>query len=307
MTSTRLPAAPDGFTHRFKRAGGLRFHYVEGGRDDAPPLVLLAGYPQSSFAWCHVMTELRDDFHIVAIDLPGQGDSDKPLDGYDTETVARRLHDLITELDLGQYYLAAHDVGAWVAFPYAHLFEDEIRALVLMDAGIPGVTLPEHLPSSSDKSYRTWHFPFHAVADLPELLLEGRERPYLEWFFREKTAHPGRCDEEALSEYLRIFTAPGALRAGLAFYRALARSAEQNRSLAEARRLALPVLGLGADQGSIPDLGGALAAFCADIRSETIQDCGHFQPEEQPAAVANVLRRFFDRQLRQSVLDPISG
>ena len=293
MTSTMIPPAPAGFAHRFKRVGGLRFHYVEGGRADAPPLILLAGFPESVFAWRHVMPELRDHYRIRAIDLPGQGDSDKPRDGYDTQTVAKRLHELVAALELDRYFLAAHDVGAWVAFPYAHLFESEIRALVLMDAGIPGVTLPEHLPSSSEVSYKTWHFPFHAVPDLPEILLEGREGPYLEWFFREKTAHPGCYDEEALREYLRIFTAPGGMRAGLAFYRALAQSAKQNRKLAEGRRLVLPVLGLGADQGSIPNLAGALAAFCDDIRSDIIQDCGHFQPEEQPVAVANALRRFF--------------
>lgn len=290
--ATPLPA-PEGFAHRFKRVDGLRFHYVDGGREDAPALIFLAGYPQSSVAWYDVMEQLGDRYRILAIDLPGQGDSDKPVDGYDTETVARRVHGLVRSLGLGRYFLAAHDVGAWVAFPYAHLFEDEIRALVLMDAGIPGVTLPEHLPSDSDKSWKTWHFPFHAVPDLPEILLEGRERPYLEWFFREKTAHPGAFDEAALQEYLRIFTAPGALRAGLAFYRAAGMSAAQNRRLVEARRLSLPVLGLGADQGSIPDLAGALAPFCADIHSAVIADCGHFQPEEQPKAVATALANFF--------------
>lgn len=253
MTTT-LPPPPAGFAHRFKRVEGLRFHYIDGGREDAPALVLLAGYPESNFAWRHVMAALRDSYRIVAIDLPGQGDSDKPLDGYDTETVARRLHGLIETLGLGRYFLAAHDVGAWVAFPYAHLFEDEIRALTLMDAGIPGVTLPEHLPSAADRSWKTWHFPFHALPDLPEILLAGRERPYLDWFFREKTAHPGAYDEAALTEYLRIFTAPGALRAGLAFYRAAGLSATQNKHLAQRRRLSLPVLGLGADQGSIPIL-----------------------------------------------------
>ncbi|WP_349295648.1 alpha/beta hydrolase (plasmid) [Thioclava sp. 'Guangxiensis'] len=296
MTSITLSPAPEGFAHRFKRVDGLRFHYVDGGRKDAPALVLLAGYPQSSFAWRGVMTELRDEYRIVAIDLPGQGDSDKPLDGYDTQTVAQRLHGLIQTLDLGQYFLAAHDVGAWVAFPYAHQFEPEIRALVLMDAGIPGVTLPEHLPSDPDKSWKTWHFPFHAVPDLPEILLEGRELPYLEWFLREKTAHPGAFDEAALKEYLRIFTAPGALRAGLAFYRSAAISARQNKRLGQAQRLSLPVLALGADQGSIPDLSGALAPFCADVHSNIIEECGHFQPEEQPKAVASALLDFFGRR-----------
>lgn len=96
-----------------------------------------------------------------------------------------------------------------------------------------------------------------------------------------------------MAEYLRSFAGPGALRAGLAFYRAMERSAEQNRGFSDMRRLVLPVLGFGADQCSIADFGSALAPFCRDIQSETIQDCGHFQPEEQPTAVADVLRRLF--------------
>lgn len=173
------------------------------------------------------------------------------------------------------------------------MFADEIRALTLMDAGIPGITLPDKLPSSPATSWKTWHFAFHAVPDLPEILLEGRERPYLEWFFRTKTADPSCYGEAEFAEYHRILRAPGGLRAGLAFYRAAARSAEQNRALAAERRLTMPVLGLGADQGSIPDMAAALRPHIGDVRGETIKGCGHFQPEEQPTAVAEALSRFF--------------
>jgi pimeloyl-ACP methyl ester carboxylesterase len=173
------------------------------------------------------------------------------------------------------------------------MFGDEIRALTLMDAGIPGVSLPDMLPSASNKSWKTWHFSFHAVADLPESLLAGRERIYLEWFFREKTANPNCYGEAAIAEYERLLTAPGGLRASLAFYRSLSDSAEQNKVLAQNRRLVMPVLGLSADQGSIPDVGATLRPYGDNVHSETIVACGHFQPEEQPEAVATALARFF--------------
>lgn len=294
MIHGALPPAPAGFAHHFAMAGGLRFHYVMGGAASGRTIVLLAGFPESWYAWRHVMPLLGAHFRVVAIDLPGQGDSDKPLDGYDTQTVARRVHDLITHLGLGRYCLAAHDVGAWVAFPFASMFGDEIEALALMDAGIPGVTLPDMLPSASDKSWKTWHFAFHAVPDLPEILLEGRERPYLEWFFWHKTANPRAYGEAEIDEYLRIYSAPGGMRAGLAFYRATARSAEQNRALMAEGKLSMPVLGLSADQGSIPDMAALLRPFGTDVQGETIKGCGHFQPEEQPEAVAEALSRFFE-------------
>jgi pimeloyl-ACP methyl ester carboxylesterase len=295
-----LPSAPVGFAHRFARVNGLRFHFVTGGANAERDVVLLAGFPESWFAWRHVMPILGERFRVVAIDLPGQGDSDRPIDGYDTQTVAERVHQLVRHLGLSRYSLAAHDVGAWVAFPYALLFGDEIDSLVVMDAGIPGITLPDMLPSAPDKAWKTWHFAFHAVADLPETLIEGRERAYLEWFFRHKTADPTCYGETEIAEYLRIFCAPGGMRAGLSFYRAAARSAEQNRALVKQGKLKMPVLGLSADQGSIPDIAATLRPFASDVHGETIAHCGHFQSEEQPQAVADALLRFFSRKATPS-------
>jgi pimeloyl-ACP methyl ester carboxylesterase len=296
MTDHLLPAPPDacaGFRHRFETVEGLRLHYVTAGADDAEPLVLLAGYPESWFAWRRVMPLLAERFHVIAVDLPGQGDSDKPLDGYDTSTVARRVHGLLAQLGLTRYFLAAHDVGAWVAFPYALMFGDEVSRLALLDGGIPGVTLPELLPTAPDRAWKTWHFAFHTVPDLPEALIEGKERIYLDWFLRRKTANPLSFSEADLDEYVRIFALPGALRAGLGFYRAAHQSAEQNRALTEQAKLAMPALAISADQGSIPDMAGPLRPFAEALRGETIAHCGHFIPEEQPEALARLLGDFF--------------
>jgi microsomal epoxide hydrolase len=86
---------------------------------------------------------------------------------------------------------------------------------------------------------------------------------------------------------------PGGLRSGLAYYRAAPESARQNRAFAAAGKLAMPVLGLSSDQGSIPDMATSLRTFADDVRGVTLADCGHFLPEEQPAAVASELAAFF--------------
>lgn len=138
------------------------------------------------------------------------------------------------------------------------LFGDEIRKLVLLDAGIPGITLPEMLPTAPEKAWRTWHFAFHTVPDLPEALIAGKERVYLDWFLRRKRADPSSFSDADLDEYVRAFMQPGALRAGLGFYRAAQRSAEQNRVLTTDAKLSMPVLAVSADQGSVPDMAAPL-------------------------------------------------
>lgn len=282
-----------GFTHRFETVDGVRLHCVVGGPAEAETVVLLAGYPQSWFAWRKLMPALAGRYRVIAPDLPGQGDSDRPLDGYDTQSLATALHGLLASLGVHRFHLAAHDIGAWVAFPYALRHGDAVQRLALLDAGIPGITLPDALPIAPERAWRTWHFPFHVIPDLPELLIAGKERAYLDWFLRRKAANPQTFTEADIDEYLCALLREGGLRAGLAYYRAAALSARQNRELASRGPLTMPLLALSADQGSIPDMAAPLRAWASDIEGVTIGRCGHFLPEEQPDAVARELLRFF--------------
>ena len=301
--ASRLIAAPScswpdsnlaGFDHRFELVDGVRMHHVVGGRPDGETVVLLAGFPQSWYAWRRVMPLLAAKYRIVAVDLPGQGDSDRPAAGYDTQTLAVRVHGLLQRIGVNRYCLAAHDVGAWVSYPYAVLFGEEIRRMAMLDGGVPGVTLPDVLPTAPDKAWKTWHFAFHTVPDLPELLITGRERLYLTWLLRRKAANPLTFAEPDIDEYERVMSKDGGLRAGLGYYRAVAESAEQNRKfLATRGKLAIPILALGADQGSIIDMATPIHKVADHVTGGTIQNCGHFVPEEQPAVVAAELLSYF--------------
>lgn len=293
LPAARADPSLAGFSHRFATVEGIRLHHVSGGKEGGDVVVLLAGFPESWFAWRKVMPLLAPDYQVLALDLPGQGDSDRPDGGYDTQTLARRVHGLLQQLGIERYCLAAHDVGAWVAYPHAALFGHEVRRLALLDAGIPGITLPDALPTAPERTWRTWHFAFHAIPDLPETLITGREREYLDWFLRRKTANPDTFSDADIDEYLRTFTQEGGLRAGLAYYRAAALSAQQNRELCAQGQLKMPVLALGSDQGSILDMATPLRAFAEEVHGGTLANCGHFLPEEQPEAVARELTAFF--------------
>ena len=284
---------PD-FYHHYATVDGVRIHYVSGGNPQGETLVLLAGFPQSWFAWRKVMAQLGDRYSIIAPDLPGQGDSDKPYSGYDTTYLAEKVQGLLQQLDNHHYYLAAHDVGAWVAWPFAMRYANHIKKLALLDAGIPGVTLPDALPATPDKAWKTWHFAFHLLPDLPEALIAGREEIYLEWFLKRKAASPMVFDAEDMTEYTRLLQQNGALRAGMAAYREVSISAEQNRALLRDNgKLTVPLLAVSADQGSIPDMAIPLREFAAEVSGIKIAHCGHFIPDEQPQALAEALREFF--------------
>ncbi|MEZ3498345.1 alpha/beta fold hydrolase [Pantoea sp. KPR_PJ] len=286
--------------HHFAQVNGMRLHYLTAGDPLQEPLVLLAGFPQSSFAWREIMPLLTERFYLIAPDLPGQGDSDLPLNGFDTATLAQQTEALLRQLNVSAFNLVGHDIGAWVAFALAAQFPERVKKVALLDAGIPGVTMPDALPTASGNVWKTWHFAFHLVADLPESLIAGREAIYLDWFLRRKAANPRVFDTLKMQEYLRIFTRPGALRAGLAFYRAFELSASQNRAVVQNGRLPMPLLAVSADQGSIPDMATPLRQFFTSVSGVTLDACGHFIPEEQPAALAKHFYAFFCRCCRQT-------
>ncbi len=281
----------DGFEHGFALVNGTRVHYVSGGRLAGEVLVLLAGFPQSWYAWRKIMPILGARYWVVAPDLPGQGDSDRPLAGCDTAGVAAILHGLIKHLSIERHFLVAHDIGAWVAYPYAALHGSNLRGLAILDTGIPGISLPEALPWAADVAWRTWHVAFHNVPDLPEELINGRESFYMNWFLNRKSGNPLVFSDADREEYLRVFLKNG-LKGGLAYYRAVSTSAQQNRELSAKGKLTMPILAVRADQGSMPDLVSVLQKVANDVRGTTIASCGHYLPEEQPQALVRELETF---------------
>ncbi|MGE6778730.1 alpha/beta fold hydrolase [Vreelandella titanicae] len=278
------------FKHAMVDAGDVRLHTVSGGKGF--PVLLMAGFPQSWYAWRRIMPILADHFYVVAIDLPGQGDSDKPVDGYDTQTAGDRIHALVKELGFERYHIGAHDIGSWVAYPFVARFADEVGRLVLLDANIPGVTLKPTVEVGPN-IWKSWHFFFHQVPDVPEFLITGRERSYIEWFFQRKTFNPaGTFSTADIDEYERVYKQPGNLRGALAYYRAVLDDAEQNTSLA-AKKIETPILALGGDFGMSPDIYDAIKPLATHVEGGVIQNCGHYMPEEQPDEIAAKMIKFF--------------
>ncbi|WP_328467313.1 alpha/beta fold hydrolase [Streptomyces sp. NBC_00448] len=285
-----------GFGHRWVDAGGIRLHAVEGGRPSGPTVVLLAGFPQTWWAWRKVMPGLAERYHVIAIDLPGQGHSDRPPHGYDTHTVASRVHAAVTALHVEEYWLVAHDIGAWVAFSLALAYEERLHGVALLDAGIPGISLPDAIPTDPQRAWKTWHFAFHLVPDLPETLLAGRERDYVDWFLKAKTLSPDTFDDAEIDHYAAAVAAEGGLRASLSYYRAAAESARGNHEALGRRHLTVPILAVSSSHGSIPDMAASISPWADHVTGAVIPGAGHFIPDEQPDAVVGALTAFIDRK-----------
>jgi microsomal epoxide hydrolase len=268
-------------------ADGLRFHYLHQGAGF--PVILLSGFPQSSYAWRKVIPQLAADYRVLAPDLPGQGDSDRPTDGYDTSTVAKRLDLFLSKVALDRFHLVGHDIGAWVAFTYAGTFSTKIETLTLIDAGIPGISLRPEIRLQEARN--RWHFLFQQIPDLAETVIAGREEAYITWFFRNKAARQDVFSDDDIKEYARVYSAQGAMAASFKFYQAVPESMEQNRALA-AKKFSFPVLAIGGEWGSTPNIGDDILPIAPNTRG-LVFPCGHYIPEEEPERLVEALRRFF--------------
>ena len=109
------PSPAVDLSHHYADLGDVQLHYVTAGAGF--PVVLLHGWPQSWYAWRHVLPALATKYRVIAPDLRGLGDSSRPLEGYDKKTIAhdiwRLLHD---HLGLTQFMLVGHDWGDPTAY-----------------------------------------------------------------------------------------------------------------------------------------------------------------------------------------------
>lgn len=290
MTKSDEQATPAGLRHHRIAASGIMLHSVEAG--SGPLLVLASGWPQTWYSWRKVMPRLAERFRVVAIDLPGLGESDPATGGHDTGSIALHLDPVLDAFAASDCRLVTHDVGAWVGYAYAARRPERVRSLALIDGAIPGLMPQESYRFTPETATKTWHFAFNYVPELPELLIAGRERAFLAWLFRTKSVDwTAAFDEAAVETYARAYAAPGRWAAGLAYYRSIFDSIEQNRATAT-DPLAMPVLAIGAEAGLGEAMHRSLAGAATDVRGVVIDRCGHYVPEERPEALLDVLLPF---------------
>ena len=120
------------FSHHTATVNGIQLHYVTGGKGD--PVVQLHGWPETWYAWHHVMPALAKDYTVITPDLRGLGDSSKPTTGYDGKTVAEDVHQLVTQLGFNAIFLVGHDIGTQIAYSYAAPHPTEVKKLAVMGA-----------------------------------------------------------------------------------------------------------------------------------------------------------------------------
>jgi pimeloyl-ACP methyl ester carboxylesterase len=264
---------------------GTTLHTVIAG--DGDPVVLLHGWPVTWYHWRDLIPILARKHTVIAPDLRGLGDSDRPLGAYGKAGLAADIAELTDRLGIGRFALVGHDFGGSVACALAAAHRDMVSQLVIEEELLAGCPVP---PDLVGPRYPRWHNAFHAVPDVPELLITGKEREHLNLFW-SLTAGGTAFSRPVIEEYERTYLTPGALRVGLAYYRSGPEDAELNRRTAE-RPLEIPLLAIGGDEGMATAVEASVRQIASDVSGVVVGNCGHYPAEEHPRQVAGLIEDF---------------
>lgn len=280
------------FQHHRDNVNGITMHYVKGGEGDA--IVLLHGWPQTWYEWRGLMPILaKNNFTVIVPDLRGLGDTSKPAGGYNGNTTASDIYQLVSGLGFNTTYIVGHDIGAQTAYSYATAHPNNVSKLAVIDYVFPGLV-------SNESFAEPWWFSFHRALDLPEALVAGNEREYLSWFYRQLAYNPYSIDEAAIDEYVRQYSAPGGMRSGFEYFRASSIDATANNETSRSN-LTTPILAVS---GEVSPFGGSDTAanyslesagrLANNVSMTIMPSSGHWVPEEQPGPLAGLLINFFN-------------
>ncbi|AWN48913.1 hydrolase [Methylobacterium terrae] len=292
--TARDPFLP-GFTLHDIDADGVRIRAAAGG--SGPPVLLLHGHPQTHATWHAVAPRLGERFSVVAMDLRGYGDSDKPPGGeghaaYAKRAMAADAVAVMRALGHESFAVVGHDRGGRVAHRLALDHPAAVSRLAVFDIA-PTATMY----ARTDKAFATayfWWFFLIQPAPLPERLIGADPEFFLRTHLEGQSKTPGCPSPELFAEYLRVYRDPATRHAICEDYRAAATIDLAHDAADAEARIAAPLLALWGARGIVGRTYDVLETWrekARDVRGRAL-DCGHTLQEERPDEVSAALLDF---------------
>lgn len=269
---------------------------------EGDPVLLLHGYPQTSFMWRDVVPRLvAVGRSVVLTDLRGYGATGPVHEGADADPalyakreMAADVAAVLDSLGFDAVDVVGHDRGGRVAHRFALDHAARVRSLAVLDI-VPTLHMFEHVDRAMAEAYFHWFF-LTRPGGLPEALIGADPETWLRSRFAAR--HAGRPVEPAAVEvYLEAFRQPGVVAATCADYRAAATvDLDHDRADRDAgRRVTAPVLTLWGRAGYVGDSFDVLRVWeeYAEQVTGSALDTDHYLAEEAPEETAAALLDFW--------------
>lgn len=275
--------------HDYIVSNGIRLHYVTQG--EGTLILMLHGFPEFWYSWRYQIPEFAKDHKVVAIDLRGYNDSDKP-----EETSAYRMSELLEDvagvirgLGYERCILVGHDWGGAIAWQFADAHPEMVERLIVMNLPHPakfqaGLKTPQQL-------LRSWYIFLFQLPVLPELLLQAGDYQLIGEMFSRMAIDKSAFNPEDLEAYKNAAAKRGALTAMLNYYRNILQSGFTPRKW---EKITVPTLLIwGEDDPALGiELTHGTEAYVENLTVRYIPKCSHWVQQERPQLVNQYMREF---------------
>ena len=292
-----MASGATGWSHDHVETNGIRVHYVRQGAGE--PLVLLHGWPEFWYVWRKNIGPLAERFDVIAPDLRGFGESEKPglpdPPGRLRDDLVEDLRGLADALGLEKIGIVGHDVGSFVAQGFAARYPERVGGLFFFNCVYPGIGRRWLEPDSVTE---IWYQSLHQQPWAADLVGSSREACgiYLKHFLDHWSHEPGTFDED-FEAWVDNFMRPGNLQGGFDWYAgaAEARMKMMREGAPDLPKLRTPSFFLWGESDPILKVRWAdrLGDYFSDFELEPAPGAGHFVHYERPELANDRITRFF--------------
>ena len=268
---------------------GVKLHYVTQG--EGPLMLMLHGFPEFWYSWRHQIPEFALLFKVVALDLRGYNDSDKPQNqsAYVMDEFVRDVEGVIKGLGYDKCVLVGHDWGGAIAWSFAYAHPEMVERLIVLNLPHPakfaqGIRTPQQLLRSS------YMFLFQ-LPWLPELLLQSSDYQAIETAFKGMAIDKSTFTPADIEAYKNAAAKRGALTAMLNYYRNIFQQRMLNESWGV---LEVPTLMIWGENDTAlgKELTYGTEHYVRNLQIKYIPNCSHWVQQEQPVLVNLYMREF---------------
>jgi pimeloyl-ACP methyl ester carboxylesterase len=276
--------------HEYITANGMKLHCVTQG--NGPLMLMLHGFPEFWYSWRHQISEFAKDYKVVAPDLRGYNDSDKPKEqsAYVMEEFVKDVEGVINGLGYESCVLVAHDWGGAIAWFFAYAHPEMVEKLIVMNIPHPA-KFSEALRSNPQQRQRSWYIFFFQMPVLPELWLQWNNYQLIDEFFTGMAVDKSAFTREDIEAYKDAAAKRGALTAAVNYYRNVFQGFFNQPQWGVLKVPTLMIWGEN-DTALGTELTYGTEEYVEDFQIRYIPNCSHWVQQEKPELVNQYMREF---------------
>jgi len=270
---------------------GIKLHYVSEGKGAL--MLMLHGFPEFWYSWRHQIPEFAKDYKVVAVDLRGYNDSDKPqsLSAYVMSEFVEDIQGVIEGLGYESCILVGHDWGGAIAWSFAYKYPELVSRLIVMNLPHPA-KFASGL-KTSQQMLKSWYIAFFQIPFLPEFLMQLDDYRLIEEAFRGMAINQSAFTDADIEQYKNAFAKRGALTGAINYYRNLPTYLSQKKVWGILKIPTLMIWG-EEDRALGKELTYGTEEYVQELRIRYIPNCSHWVQQEQPQLVNQMMREFLD-------------